>query len=835
MALTFHYPPYTGLPSQTIDENEGTIDVPYGTRIKIHARFSKDVDQGQIVFSDSTVLPLIADKKNATTDFLAITPGTYHIEITDKEGLRNDDPIEYPIRIRADEYPVVEITRPGVDIDLSEDMLLLLSILAEDDYGFSRFELSYFIENEPEDTISKTIEYAKGRETSFDYIWNLNEIALVPNDVVMYWVRAYDNDRVTGPKMALSRVFSARFPSIDEIIREVTEERQQQVDDVEEIARKERELSEELSELTREFQRETEVSYEQREDLREAMQRQQELLEDLQNTADQYEETTEKVTEQQLAAMEIVEKMMEIQKLLDEVSTEEMREAMKQLQEALDSMDPEELKRAAEQFQLSQEEMMERLDRTLSLLKRMQIEQRIEDMKSLADKLSEMEDQVSEGLKSGEMSPEDAAKMQDRITKGSELLEKGTQELADMMSEFPDMPSDKAQEIADDISQKEPSEKSNQCSNNMKSNQMKQSQSQASELSNIFKNSSEKLCQLQQQMQMQISEETLAAIRKAIYGLLDISTRQENLIDKMALNPRDREKARGLIEDAAAVKSGLSRVINGIFEAAQKDFMIPPSIGALLGNAGRDLERMLLELEQGRGYGASPPAQEALASINLATEKLLETMEKMGNSSSCGGGSQSFFQQMQNMCNKQGGINSATIPLTQGQGQGQSQPGGLSMDQQAAATRLAAEQEAVQKSMKELAAEASERSDIAGRMDYIIGEMEEVIKDLRNKGADERTLQRQERILSRMLDIQKSVHRREYEEKRTSRTGEDIARKSPDQLPEDLGERRDLLQQQLLRALNQPYPREYEALIKDYFKSLRTTAVSYTHLTLPTN
>jgi hypothetical protein len=99
--------------------------------------------------------------------------------------------------------------------------------------------------------------------------------------------------------------------------------------------------------------------------------------------------------------------------------------------------------------------------------------------------------------------------------------------------------------------------------------------------------------------------------------------------------------------------------------------------------------------------------------------------------------------------------------------------------------------------------------------------MEEVAQSLKNRTMDDRTLQRQDRILNRMLEVQKSLHSQDYEDKRQSRTGENVIRRSPDRLPEDYGERRDVLQQQLLRALDQPYPPEYESLIKDYFKTLR--------------
>ncbi|RKZ31720.1 hypothetical protein DRQ36_00975, partial [bacterium] len=564
LTLILNYPNYTGLETQRLEENEGTIDVPYGTTVTIEARFSKKLQSGTIVFSDTTQLDLKIENRVAKASFRAIKHGSYHIRAIDTEGLENDDPIEYPIRIRMDEYPTVEITNPGVDIDLTEDMLLPLSILAEDDYGFTHFDLNYYTEDSPEDTgrIRLPFDALGEPQVSLGYIWNLANMGLVPNDIVLYWVEVFDNDRVTGPKKAVSRVYSARFPSIDEIIEEVTKERSEQITDVEEVARQEQELQEELRELTREMRQESEISYEQREDLREALKRQQELLEQLEQTSEEYQQTTEKVADQQLAAMEVIEKMMEIQKLLDEVATEEMREAMKRLQEALQSMDQEELRRAAEQFQLTQEELLQRLDRTLALLKRMQVEQRIEDMKALADKLKEMEDKVRDGLENGNMSQNDMERMQDRITQGSELLEKGIEELADMMSEFPDMPAGAAQQLSENLKQNSPSQQSKQCKASMQSGAMKQCSGQAGDLSEQFGQTSEQLSQMMQQMQMALSQEVLAAIRRAVFSLLDLSARQEELLGAIARDPRSADIARSLSEDGANISAGLDRVAN---------------------------------------------------------------------------------------------------------------------------------------------------------------------------------------------------------------------------------------------------------------------------------
>ncbi|HHS50901.1 MAG TPA: hypothetical protein ENN07_07290 [candidate division Zixibacteria bacterium] len=821
--ITLTYPGHTGLGVRRLEENEGSIDVPYGTNVTVEARFSKEVVSGVLVFSDETERAMEIDGRAGRASFRAMKNYSYHIFATDDEGLENDDPIEYSIRVRADEYPSVEITAPAVDVQLTEEMKIPLSFIAEDDYGFTRLVVAHVKQKAPEDTVRTQIsaDIAGKRQLGVSYQWNLVPYNLMPQDIILYWVEVYDNDMLTGPKMGVSKVYAARFPSIEEILEDVARERDMHVTDMQEIARREQEIGRELDQIARDIRSDRDISYEQREDLRELLQKQEQLLDELEKAAEDYQQTTDKVMDHQMTAQDMIEKMMEIQRLLDEVATDEMREAMKKLQEALDSMDPEELRKAAEQFQMSQEELMERLDRTLSLLKRMQIEQRVEDMKNLAEALKEMQDEISEGLESGEMSQEQAEQMQDRVTKGSELLEKGTEELAKMMQEFSDMPSDEAQAISDAMKSDSPSQKSSQCKGSMQSGSMSQCQSQSKALSEQFDQIAQQMEQMQQNMQQDMSAELIAAIRKAVFDLLDLSARQEDILAQISRDMRSFELARGLVSDGMNIRSALARVTADVVDIANKDIMLPPSVIALLGNANRYMDDMLGELGLGRGYGAHSPGLEAMASMNVAAEKLLETMDQMASSSSCGGGGQSFFQQMQQMADQQGQINQMTMPMAQGQ-----QPGGMSLDQQAAAARLAAEQEAVQKTMEELAKEAAGRSDIAGRMDDIVAEMEQVVEDLRNRSADERTLERQERILSRMLDVQRSLHRQEYEERRQRRIGEDVVRRSPDALPDDLGERRDLLQQQLLRALNQPYPKEYETHIKDYFRALREDGVS---------
>ena len=52
--------------------------------------------------------------------------------------------------------------------------------------------------------------------------------------------------------------------------------------------------------------------------------------------------------------------------------------------------------------------------------------------------------------------------------------------------------------------------------------------------------------------------------------------------------------------------------------------------------------------------------------------------------------------------------------------------------------------------------------------------MDEIINDFKNKRINRETIERQEQILSRMLDNQKSLTKKDYSNKRKSKTGNDF-------------------------------------------------------------
>ena len=141
------------------------------------------------------------------------------------------------------------------------------------------------------------------------------------------------------------------------------------------------------------------------------------------------------------------------------------------------------------------------------------------------------------------------------------------------------------------------------------------------------------------------------------------------------------------------------------------------------------------------------------------------------------------------------------------------------MREQQMMEQLQKQQEELKEQLEELLGENPGQE--SGGLSKASEDMEEVVDDFRRRQVDRRTQDRQQRILSRMLDSQKSLTQKDYSEKRKSNTGEKIIYSGPTGLPSDMGEREMLLINAMESALQEGHSREYQNMMKQYFRSLQ--------------
>jgi hypothetical protein len=134
--------------------------------------------------------------------------------------------------------------------------------------------------------------------------------------------------------------------------------------------------------------------------------------------------------------------------------------------------------------------------------------------------------------------------------------------------------------------------------------------------------------------------------------------------------------------------------------------------------------------------------------------------------------------------------------------------------------RLADEQARIRDQLGQISQDQEAQKRMLGRLDEAQKEMKEVEDQLRNGATDPDLERKQQHILSRLLDAERSLNRQDFDPQRESRPGEDIARRSPAELPPDLMRENDRLRLDLLKADADRYPAQYRAFVEAYLRSL---------------
>ncbi len=823
--IKIDYPDYTGLPNSEGAPNDGNIAALKGSTVKITGQANKPLKTAYLLFSDSSKLQLGLTGSDISAKFNIMNNKRYTIIIRDLANRVNPEPIWYDIQLIEDYPPSIEIIYPAANVDLNEDMVLPIDVFITDDYGFGKLNLVWWIVSEGQQGKPAKMPFKLSDKRELEklerYLWKITDIGPLPGDLIYYYCEVSDNDIISGPKWSQSKTFIARLPSLDEILAEFQGSQEQQIDDIEEVMKEQQELQEKISDMAREMLKATEVKWETQQEAKGVLEKQQEIANNLQQLADDMQENLEKLEQNKLIGDEIAEKMQELQNLMEEISTPELKEAMKKLQEAMQKMDPEEMKKALEEFQMTAEELLENLERSLALMKQLAIEQKMDLLAELAEKILQDQKELNEKASCSKDSSSladlqdpqqanqdqfDALKDQfeqlKQMDQDSQIVPEGKKTNAEKQLNNPEIPKDFN------------GMKSSMCKGgkgNCKS-KGKRLEKNLSELADAMKKARDAM---QQQMKAQIAKK----IQKAAEDILYLSNRQETILDSTRSYRRTREMIRGFAGPQSQIESAALRSANLVSEISNETVFISAALLRLMGQILEDLSAASDKLDNSLANSAIQSEMSAMSNMNTIVMLLLKAKNSACSSSS-GSGMSEMMKKLSQCTKGQQGINGQTPSLMPKPGMG------LSPSQQQALRRLASQQEALRQQMQELHDEFGERGDMLGRLDALGEEMKKVADDLSNFKVDRKTIERQEKILSRLLDTQKSVNRREYSRKRKSEHGIDIARTSPESPSEYLQDQEKLINL-IKKALEEKYPRKYDRLIKAYFKSLQNEGTSF--------
>ncbi len=817
------YPDYTGLSPVVIDENNGSISAVIGTRVNMRIETNVPVKICEMVYDDSSRTAMALSGQVGEISFRIDKDRSYYIHLVDRQGEVNPDPIEYYVTAVPDEYPVLDVIRPGIDINLNEEMIIPVVLGISDDYGFSSLLLKYNLVSggrEGDETVA-VLHFSDKIKTEgeINFNWDVEPLNMMPSDYIVYRFELADNDRISGPKVTSSRAFIARLPSLEEIIAQTEQEQSQTINQAEQYYKAHQDLSERLKNIIRKMEQEQgrqdqKLAWQHQKELEEIAKQEMKIGEQLQETAKNLDEMIDKMQENSLGNRELLEKLAEIQKLFEQVATPEMKEARLKLIEALKQMDKNKLDEALKDFQLSQEELMERLDRTIALLKRMQIEQKINNMAEMATQLAEQQEKVNEATEksSKEKLPSLSAE-EKKVKEGFENLKKEAAKLETMLKETKYTKPEDAEQFLEAV------EKNDADLNmeNMDAELQKMAQQQALkegvEAHSKLLQMADKMKEGQQKMCGGGGADASLKIRAAINDLNYLSNGQEELMTETSNIFSGSEVLRDLAAQQQVLRESVGGLSARIRELGMESPFIAAELNSLINQAAGNIDLATDQLSNRRMQEGMNYQKEALYGLNKAAVKMLEALESQKNCNS-GGSCSKPSQKLGSLSEQQKELNQRT------QSQCENPGSNASNSDKSALRRLAAEQNAIGKSLGQLQNEFGASKEVLGRLDAIQKDMEKVADDLANGETGQDVLDRQLKIYSRMLDATRTMQRKDFTDQRRATVGEEILRNSPAALSGNNLQGGLDVEDRLRKFLDEEFPEVYEAHIKAYFKAL---------------
>ena len=789
---------------------------------------NKKIKKAKLMLSDSSTASLKIRDKKISGQIVVAKPGTFSFNIFDAEDISNQNPIEYSITVLDDEFPSISILEPKEEIESVPDAIINLQFEGNDDFGFSGITLYYQVigTDEEADSIFTAIELPINltnlKYFSNNYLWDLSNLPIGFDESIKYYLTVTDNDIVSGPKSEKSKFHFIRFPSLDQLFEEFANTEEKNIDEMEDIAAENEKLKKELEKIQREFKQDKKLDWERKKEIEATLKKQKEMQEKLNNIENEIEEAVKKLAEKNLLSPEVLEKYNQLQELFQEIASPELLQAMEELQKSIESVDKKKVEQTLNKMSFNQKQFKEKLERTLELFKKIQLEQELDRLVQMAKMLAEKQEEISEEIKDkteiDEKTKSELTQKQSQQSENHKQLSKASENVLndEQMKTFQEA-WEKLNDANNFSKEQQIQNKMNQTQSQLSENNMSQASSMSQSLEQQLQMLLDKLQQSQAAMNKQNKDEVMAKMRKTTNNLLRLSKDEEKLMNKTGELSNLSDEFRDMAQSQKEISDNMQKVIKDIVDLSKETFFLSPQTGQIIGKTYGNMNKGLNALEERDKNGAGKFQNQAMSGLNQAVMEMQGSMNSISQSKS-GMGFEQFMKQMQQMAGQQGQLNQQGMELMQGNGNS----GQFSLSQQGELARMAAQQEAIRKSMEQLNSEMGNRSDVLGRMDNMAEEMKKVVEDMQKMNYSAKTIQRQQNILSRMLDAQKSVRERKYSKKRKAEVGKQYARKSPSNLQESVNERKARLRKELKRALEEGYSIDYEKLIEEYFKNLNS-------------
>ena len=826
-SMTIIPPEYSKQEPRLQEGNIAVVQSLKGSIVQIEISSNRMLDSGYLLINQDN-LNMKTNYNRAYGEFIIENEGEFTVNIVDERGITNRDPIPYSIEIISDINPWITVIKPPLVTELGSDQFIPIHLEIQDDFGFTDLQLAYeirrpnYLDADPFVAMFNIPELIEDTLIQSIYtFWDLSDMLLMPEDEVHFHFELTDNDNISGPKKTISSTFIARVPSLADLYETAENSENDFINDLSEGLNEILDLKEELEKLELKTLKAEELDWDQQQSINNTMEQAKEELKNLENLAETIETIKEQAEKHKLFSPELLEKFQELSELLSDIIPEDMLKNMDELQDALDNMDMDSLNESLNDLSENMTQIEQDLDRYLEVFKRLQAEQKMDELQNRIQQLLEQQESLNQEMAKLDDSSDQStlnrlAQEEQRNLDELKNIESLLEQASELVEPFSESTSQKLMEIMESDIMEGAETRMNDVSQNLIDQNIQSAQSASQEsLENM-----EMMMQQIMEMKQQFQQETVSDMTENFQGLMQdmlyLSAQEEQLQMDVKKASRNSPRLRDLASRQQLLQDQLQSITTQMLELSKKTFAITPDIGRGVGKANLGMQEAKNNLAERNVTQTGKDQNMAMEGLNEAALGLFNSMQAMQESGSASGYDQ-FLKMMQKMSNQQQGLNQQGMQMGLGQM--------AAAAQQQMMQEMLQKQQSIRKSLGQMLNEMKQSGQPQmGDLSGISSEMDEVIKDLQKKRFNRNTKERQQRILSRMLDSQTSMTQRgQKEERKSSGVEPSTIFEGPGGLPSDLGQRESLALEALNNAVNAGYSKEHQSMIKRYFNTFSQT------------
>ena len=762
-------PAYTNIGAETI-QNIGDLKIASGTTVKWKFK-TVDTDSLLILINDSLIVKAVKNENTFEAVKTFYKDAEYRVLLKNSR-LADENNLVYRVQIIVDLFPEINVVQIRDTVDFKT---FHFKGNITDDYGFS--QLDFNINVEGKDSVFKIPFTPFFLNQDFYYSFNFESVKSLGKSF-KYYFSVSDNDFINHFKRSVSETFSFSFPDYQEIVSKEN-------DDQNSIDR----LFEKSSKLTEEIQQEFEnfkmkqidgqlTDWDKFQTVKDIVNKKSELENILNQISQQNKEANNFLNSFNEDKNEILKKQEQIEKLLDEVFSDELKKLFDEFNELAKQFDSKKFDQLSKQMDSNLDDLSKQLDKNMQLLKKMKVEQKVERVLYQLKKLAESERTIGEQLdkKSDLKKTEESEKQNQELLMNIENDYRGAVEfnqtlekpmnLFNFDKEFSDI-KENYSKVRNDAERGNKRRTSSGIEDNIKAlNQL------AFAMDQMLKAGKKK------QNQANIED-----LKQILENLILVSFDQEKLLNQLSVidynNPLINElkvKQKNVQGQVVFIKDSLYALSKRTPEISS---VINKEILALESSADASFEN----LESGNIGGSRMYEQYGITAANslaLFLSESLENIKKQQNASAesdedCDKpGSQGSKSGMKKLKGSQNSIKEQLQQMID-----QMKKGDMGKMSKSIGQTLA-QQEMMQQLIREMLNGKTVGSQAKEQLRAIDQLLEQSRKDLISKNVTNELINRQNLILSKLLEAEKSEIERDVDDKRESKTAQDVKKSVPE-------------------------------------------------------